>query len=128
MITYLTNITKAPKGPSSVCFDPFERHLRLVPIIPWGGNVISEHSEGDTRTPRKRYWNDRKVTPPIESIFVATQHLADTILKGLALAVLHDALIDDGKTQLVAIGGRTIACETGDARQCAGLGTDIALC
>ena len=128
MITYLTNITKAPKGPSSACYLPFERHLRLVPIIPWGGKVISEHSEGDTRTPRKRYWNDRKVTPPIESIIVATQHLADTILKGFTFTVLHDALIDDGKTQLMAIGGRAIACETGDARQCARLGTDIALC
>jgi hypothetical protein len=47
-------------GSPSACYDPFKRHLRPVPIIPWGGKVISEHPERDTQRPGRRYRNERK--------------------------------------------------------------------
>ena len=60
---YLLRKSTSPTGRPSICYDPSERHLRPVPIIPWGGKVISEHLEGDTGTGPRRYRNDRKVTP-----------------------------------------------------------------
>ena len=54
-----------------------------------------------------------------------TKRLTDTVLEIFASGVLHDALIDDGKGQLVAVGRGAIACQTGDACQRTRLGADI---
>ena len=95
VVPLLSRIREAsPTGLPGVCYDPSERHLRTVPIILWGGKVISEHLQRDTPTCPRRYRNDPKVTSPsnfyIVSFFYLEYVNAKTLVKDVAFEETHD--------------------------------------
>lgn len=67
------------------------------------------------------------MTSQMSQTALSAQDGTDLVLKITTYLSLGDALVDNGETEMMTVGGGVVACQSTDTRNGTGLGMNIAL-